>query len=191
MSCMLGIDIGFTHTGWVAATPTGQGNYEIVRLGCIVTVPIGKKGAVRVADSDVERCKTIYRELMRIIWRENVHGLVFEVPHGGAQSARAARALGLATGILACVAEQAGGEGMLPSEYVTPQANKREFCGRNNASKEQMIARAVELWPSAPPWPRAKGQLEHVADAAGCLYAVRNGDLYRRLAMMETKGERA
>jgi len=188
MSVLMGIDIGFTHTGWVVARATGHGNYELLRLGCIVTVPIGKKGAVRVADSDVERSKTIYRELSAVAWKYGVSGFVFEVPHGGAQSARAARSLGLATGILACLAEEFGAEANVPSEYVTPQANKRSFCGRTNASKQEMMARAVELWPDAK-WPRAKDQLEHVADAAGCLWAVRNGDLYRRLAMDE-KGDR-
>jgi len=174
----MGIDIGFVATGWVIVR---VGDYScVIDSGTILTEPATKKTSVRVADSDAERAGIIYRELYNAITLHGPHGIAMELPSGGAQGARANRAMGIATGVGGALIAATG----LPCEYVTPQAVKMAMTGQRNASKEQMMHRARQLHPDCN-WPKAKKHFEHQADALGAVEAIRYGLMWSTLKQME------
>jgi len=173
---MLGIDIGFAATGWVAAEVIGNGEYRPIASGVIVTEKDNHRRGLRVADSDVERCQVILRELTRTFCDHRPKALAVELPTGGAQGARANRCMGMATAIAACIVDDWG----LPCAWVTPQEVKKAVTGQRNASKQQMIGAIRSGYPELQ-WPKGKTHHEHVADAMGALLAARYGNEYRML----------
>jgi Holliday junction resolvasome RuvABC endonuclease subunit len=95
--------------------------------------------------------------------------LVFvEVPVGS-QSARAMASYGVCVGILGTIRA----EGIQLIE-VSPTEVKKAFTGNKTATKEQMIAEALKLYPKAN-FPQHRGKLtakaEHVADAIATIHA--------------------
>jgi Holliday junction resolvasome RuvABC endonuclease subunit len=62
----------------------------------------------------------------------------------------------------------------IPIIEVTPLEVKKTFTGDKNATKDQMIQTAVELYPEAN-FPRCRGKItnkaEHVADAIAAIHA--------------------
>lgn len=174
---VLGIDAGFQACGIVVA----QGR-TILHAATWRTERQAKKRGIRVADDDAERCQVLARFLLRLIREWRPQGAVVELPHGGAQGARANRSMGMATGVVAAVLEAAG----LPAEWVTPSDVKKAAGGRRDASKadvEQAVRRAF-TWQAEPPKTRAEA--EHVFDAAGALLAAEHGTLLR--ALHQVKG---
>lgn len=91
-----------------------------------------------------------------------------EVPVGS-QSARAMASYGICVGVLGAI--KALG---IPLIEVTPTEVKVAFTGNKTATKEQMIAQAVKLYPSAN-FPMHRGKVankaEHVADAIATIHA--------------------
>lgn len=99
-----------------------------------------------------------------------------EVPVGS-QNARAMASYGVCVGVLGSLA----GLGINIIE-VSPEENKKVLTGNKTASKEAMIAAAMESYPNAN-WPRherngatfkksdLKAEAEHVADAIGAIHA--------------------
>lgn len=92
-----------------------------------------------------------------------------EVP-SGSQSAAAARALGIAVGVL--------GSCPLPIIEVSPMEVKRLFGANRKVTKDEIIDWAVKEWPKAP-WLRAHNKAtgsivkanEHLADAMAVVKA--------------------
>ena len=178
---MMGFDISLRNTGWVAAIVRGQGEYEIIDYGFIHTDPQQKKRGIRAADSNIERCKTIYRTLRAAIRQHHAQGLAFEVPNQGGQSAISIKAMAMATALIACLDEEHGLSFGTSGIFITPNENKVALTGKRNASKDAMMEAVRALFPEIE-WPPATGKFEHIADAAGALYAVRYSDLYRRIS---------
>lgn len=176
----LGIDIGFVHTGVVVAELLGDGCYKPVGCDYCKTERVGVKGAVRVADSDVQRCQQVFRFLESAVWSSDAKAVIIELPHGGAQSARGARCTGMATGLAAALAEICA-KRVQECLFVTPDAVKKALMNRGNASKDEIMARVRQLWPNME-WPDTKKAFEHVADAMGALQVVRHDGIYRRWA---------
>jgi len=91
-----------------------------------------------------------------------------EVPVGS-QSARAMASYGICVGVLGAV--QAEG---IPLIEVTAFEVKKAFTGNKNATKDEMIAEAVKLYPAAN-FPTHGGRItakaEHVADAIAAIHA--------------------
>ena len=91
-----------------------------------------------------------------------------EVPVGS-QTARAMTSYGICVGVLGAI--QSLG---IPLIEVTPTEVKVAFTGNKTATKEDMIAKAVELYPTAN-FPNVKGRVtgkaEHVADATAAIHA--------------------
>jgi len=170
---VMGIDAGFQAMGVVIA----QGR-TILHAATCRTERQTKKRGVRVADDDAERCQTLARFLLDMVQTYRPAGAVVELPHGGAQGARANRSMGMATGVVAAVLEATG----IPAEWVTPSDVKKAATGRRDGSKEA-VAQAVRrafTWQAAPP--STKTEAEHVFDAAGALLAAEHGMLMRALA---------
>ncbi|MFS8536089.1 MAG: hypothetical protein FWJ65_13120, partial [Limnochordales bacterium] len=97
---VMGIDAGFQAMGVVIA----QGR-TILHAATCRTEPQARKRGVRVADDDAERCQQLARFLLNVIREWRPQGAVVELPHGGAQGARANRSMGMATGVVAAVLE--------------------------------------------------------------------------------------
>ena len=95
--------------------------------------------------------------------------VIFVEPPVGSQSARAMASYGICLGILGAI--KALGN---PLIEVTAFESKQCFTGNRLASKEEMIARAVELYPNAN-FPKYRGAItsnaEHVADAIAAIHA--------------------
>lgn len=99
-----------------------------------------------------------------------------EVPVGS-QSARAMASYGVCVGVLGSLS----GLGMHIIE-VSPEETKKAMTGNKTATKDAMIAAAIDVYPFAN-WPRQerngatfkkgdlKGEAEHVADAIGAIHA--------------------
>lgn len=178
---ILALDVGFVATGWSVFAP------GLVACGCIRTERSAKKRGIRVADDDAERCGVLargLRELLRVGYPQ-VLGVVAELPTGGAQGARANRAMGMATGVVVATVEDCG----VGAEWVAPDAVKQAATGRRNASKDEMIRLALKRWPAIGRWcPEGRvvcdagtpaWALEHIADACWAFEAARNGALVR------------
>lgn len=101
-----------------------------------------------------------------------------EVPVGS-QSARAMASYGTCVGVLGAI--QA--EGIQVIE-VTPLEVKTHFTGKKTATKQEMIDKAVELYPDAA-WPYHKGKVvakaEHMADAIATIHAGVHTPLFQQL----------
>jgi hypothetical protein len=106
-----------------------------------------------------------------------------EVPVGS-QSARAMASYGVCVGILGVLRSQG-----LSLIEVTASETKKALTGDKNATKQQMISAAVELYPEANftafyPGQR-KGSIpanaEHVADAIGTIHAGVNTPTFQNL----------
>lgn len=169
---VLALDAGFAATGAVLVDTDGN----VHGADCYRTVPDNRKRGVRVADSDAERCAGLAAWLLT--WARQVQGVVVELPTGGAQGARANRAMGMATGVVAACLYAAG----RPVEWVTPAAVKVAATGYRNATKEQVQAGVLQglTWPI---WQvdLARGAWPHIADAAGAYLAAADGALIRAL----------
>lgn len=170
---LLGIDAGFAALGVVIIEDGTVLHAEAARTARTTK----KKRGLRVADDDADRCQQLARCLAWIIEEWRPAGAVVELPGGGARGARAHRAMGMATALVAAVLELSD----LPAEWVTPAEGKKAAAGRMDASKEQVqhgVRRAFQ-WPEGAAWPACEA--EHIYDAAAAVLAARNGTLARAL----------
>ena len=92
-----------------------------------------------------------------------------EVPHGS-QSASSMKGYGVCIGILGYM--RASGATIIE---VSEAESKKLFVGKRTATKEEMINRAVALYPNAN-WPMRGGKIvagtaEHMADAIAAIHA--------------------
>lgn len=124
---------------------------------------------------------------MMHFWLRDKQVAFAEIP-SGAQSAAAAKALGISTGILSTVGAVGAFKGRLIQ--VTPAEVKKLATGSKVGSKEEMIEWAVKHWPDAP-WPRVKktgaiiaGKAEHLADACGAIHAGIQTDQFKQLVQL-------
>lgn len=179
---VLGVDLAFRNTGLVLAKPClADPGYTIVATHCITTEKADKKKQIFAAIDDVRCIQEVVRELQQFIGAENISVIFAECPNAGAKGARANRAMGIATAILATYVEME----KISTLWVLPDDIKKKLCGKRNASKEEIQSVVMKVWPDAA-WPKAKGKLEHVADAAGALIVGRDSDIYK-LLLQESK----
>lgn len=186
MKVLMCVDPAFAATG-VVLLEHGPRGWQLVTSTVIETAKADKKRGLRVADDTVDRASLIYRELSALVEAHHVAGFACELPSGGGKSSTAVKAMALATAIVACLVERH----RLPAEWVSPSDVKQALCACRNASKEDMMAEALRLWPSlAVKWCRKGkplGRFEHVADAAGVFAAVKDGRLARMLELPATE----
>ena len=173
---LLGIDVAFSHTGFVVLNPASG---SIIASGCIVTKKEHGRTSlrVRVSDSDFRRCREIAAVLIQQIACHRVTGIVAELPTGGAIAARSARTMGMASGVLAGVAEAID----IPVEVYSPQEVKLAACGVANASKDAVIKAMCKKWPALVGCVKPNSLLEHTCDAAAVLLAAEQGILYKSI----------
>lgn len=126
----------------------------------------GKK-QVRRNSLDLQRAEELAHAATAAAQRAKV--VFVEVPVGS-QSARAMASYGICLGILGSIRAK----GMEIIE-VSPDENKKIFTGTKNATKQQMIDTAREMYPDAN-WPLHNGKIsaakaEHMADAVAAIHA--------------------
>lgn len=137
-------------SGFRFLTPAGALSIDCVELKLLQT-EAGNKKVVRVSSDDLRRCLELggaLQEFMRL-GNEKPQFAFVEVP-SGAQDAKAARALGMATGLLAVLHVMG-----VPIIEVAPGEVKAVVTGnpKQKASKAEIIEWAHKRWPSAP-WVR-------------------------------------
>ena len=179
---IVGLDLGFRHTGVVAARPSPFGvGYDIVDFLCINTQPEHKKRGTYVSHDDIRSCQEMTRDLGAFINKVGkVSCIIAEMPPGGGKGARAVRAMGIATGMLAAIVEMQG----YPAHWVMPDESKKLVGGKKNASKEEMMDAVRGMFPDVV-WPKAKCTFEHIADAVAALIVGKRCDIYK-LMVQET-----
>jgi len=173
---LIGVDLGFRHTGLVAASPSKEVvyGYEILGHTCVHTQKADKKLGLYVAQDDVSQCQLMFAGVMKFIKEYDPKGVVAELPSAGAKGARANRGMGIATGVIGSVASALN----LPFVWVTPADSKVVLCGLRNASKDDMMNKVKQMYPDAG-WPKVKNEFEHIADAVGALMVAKKSDIYK------------
>lgn len=179
-----GIDPSFRATGLAKATyNVEEGTWSVYSTKLIETEKASGK-QIRVNSDDLRRANILTAGIHG--WLMDCDVAMAEIP-SGAQSASAAKGLGIAMGILGTVGEVGLFRGKLIQ--VMPQENKKLFCGSKNASKDDMIEEAMRRWPGAG-WVLGKSGAskgkpinsnEHAADACGVINAGVQSDEFRSL----------
>ena len=181
---VLGIDPSLRNWGLAFGTlQLDSLDLNIYRLEVInPVIPSGKQ--VRQNSKDLESAFQLAVASQQA--SEGQHAIFVEVP-AGSRSARAMAAFGICVGVLGAL--RATG---IPFFEVTPTEVKLALTRDKNATKDQMISKAMELHPKAP-WPlyKTKGseavssaKAEHMADAIGAIYAGINTIAFSQLRAM-------
>lgn len=183
---ILGIDAAFANTGIVLAEYDIETNTVFVKELRLVQTTADKanKKVVRKNSDDLRRAAEAITAVDKAIEDHKPVFAVVEVPFG-AQSARAAWALGIAVGIIAHVASK------VSLIQVTPKEVK-DVVGEKFPDKAQMIAWAYRNYPDAN-WPMQKrggkleivaGKAEHMADGVAAVHAGIVTDEFKRTVSM-------
>ena len=126
---ILTLDVGFANMGWMVLK-----NHQPVEIGVIQTDK-SKSKTTRTADDYSTRSAQLALGLEHIIKKYDVKGIVGELPHGGAQNARAASMMSMSNAIVSVV----GALLRLPMEWTTPNEVKIALSGKRNATKEEQM----------------------------------------------------
>jgi Holliday junction resolvasome RuvABC endonuclease subunit len=132
--------------------------------------------SVRQNSKDLHEARQLAAAVFHAV--QGAKAIFVEVPHG-TQSARAMASYGVCIGILGSLLSQ----GVQLIEVSATEV-KLAFVGKSTASKKEMIAEAVKLYPKAN-FPCHNGKLtlatEHVADAIAAIHAGVNTPLFQNL----------
>ena len=144
----------------------------------------GKKKQVRKNSLDLERAEQLASGVFAAAARAKV--IFVEVPHGS-QSARAMASYGICIGVLGSLRAQ--GREIVE---VSATENKLSFFGSKTATKDEMIATAIGLYPTAN-WPRIKttqaiieSKAEHMADAVAAIHSGVQTPMFQTLMRLFT-----
>lgn len=178
MSRILALDISLVNTGWAVVDAAAQPE-PLLAHGCIHTAP-DRQSRLKGLD-DIARVSGMVVQLNTIIAEHHPSLIVGELPYGS-QSASSCKAQGICLGVFAALRVYHA----IPCQWVTPQSSKKAVCGSKDASKEQVQARVLQVWPGIAtiggrPTPDSKR--EHIADALAAIVSARDSDLYRMVAL--------
>ncbi len=143
MTAILGIDQSLTACGWVVFGITSDSSgYGPLAMGCVQTEKDPRMAHLYAADQDGARLDAIGQELVRRAFGCRL--IVCEAP-AGAQGFNAAKALGLAYGLVRGVGCGLG------IQVVTVQAHepRKLLCGDRGASKLDVELALERLYPHA------------------------------------------
>lgn len=142
--------------------------------------PKGKQ--VRQNSHDLYRAEQLAESALA--FARKAKAIFVEVPVGS-QSARAMASYGICVGILGAIKAEG-----IPLIEVTPAEVKKAFTGKKDASKDEMIAKAIEFYPTAD-FPKYNGKMtaktEHVADAIAAIHAGVNTPMFQNLMRLFSK----
>lgn len=131
---------------------------------------------LRQSEKDLAAAKELYSGISKHIHDADI--VCIEVPYGS-KSARAMMNVGMCTGVLGSLNQDAN------FIFVTPQMSKKLVGGVVTVTKREMIAWASAQHPEAP-WPRHRGEItitkaEHMADAIVAIYAASQTKQFKTL----------
>lgn len=163
---VLGMDPSLSNWGLASAQLCLEtGILDTPRLDLVRPKKMAGK-QVRVNSNDLHRSARLAEAVFEAATQAKA--IFVEVPVGS-QSARAMASYGICVGILGSLRAKG-----IQFIEVTPSEVKETFTGDKNASKQMMIAKALELYPDAN-FPMNKGKVantaEHVADAIASIHA--------------------
>lgn len=167
---VIGIDLAFANVGLslvgVDQAPDGSFKLDLLALRLITTSSDkDTRKVVRKSSEELRRAREIHAGIQGWINETGATLAFAEIP-SGTQSASAARGLGIAVGVMACI--------QLPVLEVTPMEVKKAVATGKAPSKAEIIAWATTRWPNAN-WLRHNGRItqnnEHLADAAAVVVA--------------------
>lgn len=166
---ILGIDPGFRHTGGVEFNPITR---EVETFWAVHSPKIENEEDLSVSRRDFMASLAMVRQ-MKVhtcdasgFLMDRIKSVVVELPHGGAKSSRAARSMGIITGILAGVADT----WKKPFFTYRPAEVKKYMTGKGNASKDKVEEAVIES--VGEDWmPSKKKDREHIVDATAAVLA--------------------
>jgi len=175
MTKVLALDIGFGAAG-MAVLGVRDGRAELFTTACVHTKPEHKKRGIYVAHDDVRRAQQVVRAISRVYLENGCKGMVCELPNAGAKGAKANRAMGISTGLIAAYAEVT----RVPVEWITPAESREAAIGRGTAPKGKDVKELVTA-AMGHKYPEILGLLEkdkeHIADALATFEAARGRQL--------------
>lgn len=171
----VGIDAAFANMGFAQVEIDGAGRVDCLGLYLVTTEAIEDRKVVRKSSTELRRAQELCKALAQHTIDRGAQFAFVEVP-SGSQSASAARALGIAVGVL--------GSCQVPIIEVSPMEVKRIINPdrKVKVSKLDVIKWAMQKWPQAP-WilHRNSGKTfkkgepqncnEHLADAMATVMA--------------------
>ena len=190
---LLACDPGFNNFGCAIINQYGH----VIDAGTIQTQKTTKK-LLRTADDDVQRIMYITSRLKEVIQKYEVKGILSELPPSGGQSAAAVKGLSMAVSLLTTLSILFS----IPVEWATPDEVKKALTGKKNASKEDMMKAACNLYgwnitqkniyakntkkllrTDSIYYPvgksMGKSQFEHIADSIGAFEALKHTNTAR------------
>lgn len=178
---ILGLDPSMSNLGIAWATydfATGKLTVSAVET---VSPVINQSKQVRQNSKDLDRARQLYKALSEAVKSADL--ICVEIPHGS-QSSRAMASYGMCIGLLASISK--------PVIEVSARQVKA-VTGNLQATKEQMIAWALEAHPDLPlsQWQGKVNvsKAEHQADAVAAIHAAMQTDLFKTLTLL--KGNQA
>lgn len=168
---VIGVDPAMSATALVAMDLSTM---KVIDSLLIETVKSTQK-QVRVSSDTISRCRDLISGTSNFLDGKGRYIIAGETPSGSKNSA-AMKGYGISCFLLA----------LYGALEVTPDEVKKATVGSGTASKEQMIAWAMEKHPEAP-WKITKStgkpalKMEHMADAIGVIYAAMKLPEFKRL----------
>tara|TARA_R110000751_G_scaffold53101_3_gene115309 strand:- start:394 stop:939 length:546 start_codon:yes stop_codon:yes gene_type:complete len=175
---ILGLDPGFSNLGWGLLDASGP-HLVCIGAGVIRTKPVK---AANKCDSNADRCGELYHALAEL-HKEHKFVFIAAEAQSWTRFANADRAVAMAWGVIASVAEQHG----CPVIQIRPQDVKKKITGSSSASKESLQSwLAVNVLESAAHLSSlAKTHQNHASDALAVAVASLDHSLVRMVMRME------
>jgi len=164
------IDPSLTHFGIVYAVTKRAQQLTIKSAICLKTQPEAKIRHIYQADDEWRRLSELYRQIKKFIAANvsEIDLIIIELPHGGAKSAKAMRAMGLIKGFCNALFAQY----VANIKIVLPHDIKKAVTGNRNANKDEIQTKIDEdkriIWECEKP--KYKSDAEHIYDAIGCWF---------------------
>ena len=177
---VVGYDPSFRNWGYAFGYVNLESKEILIEKVLLVTTERDNHKSVRRNSDDLKAAVELKDALVKFPQMWGAKLSFSEIPTG-AQSANAAKGLGIALGVLA--------SNPLPLIQVLPAQVKEAFVGDKKASKRDMIERAYKLHPKAKGWKlNAKkiptNDMEHVADAVASIYAGVQSKQFEELVLL-------
>jgi hypothetical protein len=173
---VVGFDPSLTHWG-IAEGQLDLSTGYLDDLFLTLVEPIRLTGKqVRQNSMDLHEAEQLAKVALKAA--RGAKAVFVEVPVGS-QSARAMASYGVCVGILGTLLAEG-----IPLIEVSPTEVKLGFTNSKNATKKDMIAAAVALYPKAnfPRWGgRIVDKAEHLADAIATIHAGVNTPLFKNI----------
>ncbi len=132
---LLCLDIAFDNIGW-SVFEKGRP----IDVGLIHADKSGKK-TVRVADERADRCASMAGDLVEVIMKYKIQGVIGELP-AGSQNAAAANLCGWASGLVVSTCSVLD----IPSEWVSQGDVKNATIGRRDATKNEIMDKVSKFY---------------------------------------------